>query len=362
MSARGYVGGLVLRLNPQSDVETLTSEGGDSRSTYGYTAYGKNDEDRFTGVDKPKAQTPGQEPYNVYRFNAKRWDQSSQSYDMGFRDYSPGLNRFLTRDSYNGALADLNLGTDPWTSNRYAFAGGNPITGVEIDGHYAIDEYGNRVPTQPSSAAQTQPPPILPGTSDGPGTRKDLDRPYASEGVPWWEKLPGVASKDLGEQSKAVAVAAQFRGLDQASAMLTHWLGHTGDPFEFDVDQMLKEMPKFSKEVQFELGKLKRKGKGSFDSGWKLTDTGNEDPDWYFAVNNFQYRVTGRNGSDGKSQYWLQVYKRYNFGTEEEGRNDVLFPNKDFTLTRVHQPDWAHLHTVGLARDYDATGSGFFSE
>jgi RHS repeat-associated protein len=348
--------------NPHTDVETLTTEGGDTRSTYGYTAYGKNDDDRFTGVDKPEAQNPGKEPYNVYRFNAKRWDQGSESYDMGFRDYSPGLNRFLTRDSYTGALADLNLGVDPWTSNRYAFAGGNPITGVEIDGHYAIDENGEQITTRPPSVSETLPPPILPGTSDGPGTQKDLDRPYASEGVPWWEKIPGVASKDLGEQSKAaaVALAAKLRGFDQASAMLTHWLSNTGDPYELDVNQMLKEMPKFKKEIQFELGKLK--GKGNFDSGWKLTDTGNEDPDWYFAVNNFQYRVTGRTGSDGKSQYWLQVYKRYNFGTEEEGRNDVFFPNKDLTLTRVHQPDWAHLHTVGLARDYDASGSGFFSE
>ncbi|MFC5264964.1 polymorphic toxin-type HINT domain-containing protein [Kribbella qitaiheensis] len=121
--------------NPHSDVETLTTEGGDTRSTYGYTAYGKNDDDRFTGVDKPEAQNPGKEPYNVYRFNAKRWDQSSESYDMGFRDYSPGLNRFLTRDAYSGALGDLNLSTDPWNGNRYAFAGGNPISRVEVDGH-----------------------------------------------------------------------------------------------------------------------------------------------------------------------------------------------------------------------------------
>jgi hypothetical protein len=63
---------------------------------------------------------------------------------MGFRDYSPGLNRFLTRYSYSGALDDLNLGTDPWTSNRYAFAGGNPISGVEIDGHYAIYDDSDR--------------------------------------------------------------------------------------------------------------------------------------------------------------------------------------------------------------------------
>jgi RHS repeat-associated protein len=54
---------------------------------------------------------------------------------MGFRDYDPGLNRFLSRDMFNGALADLNLATDPWTMNRYAFAGGNPISMIELDGH-----------------------------------------------------------------------------------------------------------------------------------------------------------------------------------------------------------------------------------
>ncbi|WSP75557.1 DNA/RNA non-specific endonuclease [Streptomyces sp. NBC_01236] len=36
---------------------------------------------------------------------------------------------------YNGALADMGLGTDPYTGNRYAFTGGNPINRVEIDGH-----------------------------------------------------------------------------------------------------------------------------------------------------------------------------------------------------------------------------------
>ncbi|MEV6867420.1 DNRLRE domain-containing protein [Streptosporangium subroseum] len=122
--------------NPHTDVETLTSEAGDTRATYGYTAYGSNDDTLFTGVDKPDPVDPtAKEEYNPYRFNAKRWDNSTGMYDMGFRDYNPGLNRFLSLDSYNGALADLGLGLDPWTSNRYAFTGGNPITGIEHDGH-----------------------------------------------------------------------------------------------------------------------------------------------------------------------------------------------------------------------------------
>ncbi|MEV4106050.1 DNRLRE domain-containing protein [Nonomuraea sp. NPDC049695] len=122
--------------NPHTDVEQITSDAGDTRATYGYTAYGKNDDKLFTGVDKPDPVDPtSKEEYNPYRFNAKRWDNSTGMYDMGFRDYNPGLNRFLNLDTYNGALDDLSLGLDPWTANRYAFTGGNPINNVEIDGH-----------------------------------------------------------------------------------------------------------------------------------------------------------------------------------------------------------------------------------
>lgn len=46
-----------------------------------------------------------------------------------------GLNRFLARNVYNGALSDLSLATNPWTLNRYAFAAGNPINRSEVDGH-----------------------------------------------------------------------------------------------------------------------------------------------------------------------------------------------------------------------------------
>jgi RHS repeat-associated protein len=125
--------------NAHTDVETLTGSAGATTATYGYTAYGRDDEDQFTGIDKPDAADPAKEPYNPYRFNAKRWDAGSGEYDMGFRDYSPGLNRFLTRDMYNGALADLNLTTSPFTGNRYAFGAGNPVTNVELDGHIPDD-------------------------------------------------------------------------------------------------------------------------------------------------------------------------------------------------------------------------------
>lgn len=124
--------------NGHSDVEVVTDKNGDSKATYGYTAYGSDDVSEFTGIDKPDTPNPATEPYNTYRYNAKRWDAQSGTYDMGFRDYNPGLNRFTTRDMYNGALADMGLGSDPFTGNRYAFTGGNPVNFVEMDGHLAI--------------------------------------------------------------------------------------------------------------------------------------------------------------------------------------------------------------------------------
>ncbi len=64
-----------------------------------------------------------------------RWDSTTTQYDMGFRTYDPGLNQFLSRDMYNGALADTGLSTDPFTGNRYTFGAGNPVSNIELDGH-----------------------------------------------------------------------------------------------------------------------------------------------------------------------------------------------------------------------------------
>ena len=132
------VGTVFYGYNAHTDVETLTDETGGTVATYGYTAYGDADVAESTGIDKADPAVPSTEaaPFNVYRYNSKRWDAATGTYDMGFRDYSPGLNRFTSRDMYNGALADLGLGSDPYTGNRYAFGSGNPISRVENDGHY----------------------------------------------------------------------------------------------------------------------------------------------------------------------------------------------------------------------------------
>jgi RHS repeat-associated protein len=133
--------------NARGDVEAITDASGNTRATYGYTAYGEDDAPMFTGVDKPdpndKFRT--KRPVNVYRFNAQRWDQPSGSYDMGFRDYSPTASRFLTPDFYTSALADFQLGATPDTANRFLFAAGNPVSNFEVDGHFFLWDFIKQV-------------------------------------------------------------------------------------------------------------------------------------------------------------------------------------------------------------------------
>ncbi|SFX83414.1 RHS repeat-associated core domain-containing protein, partial [Thermoactinomyces sp. DSM 45891] len=117
-------------------IEMLTDEKGNIRSTYGYTPYGEDDKDMFTGVDKIDATKPDQDMYNPFRYEGKRWDPNTKSYDLGFRDYRPGEGRFLTSDSYNGAGAHLALMMDTGNYNLYGYAGGNPISNSDPDGHF----------------------------------------------------------------------------------------------------------------------------------------------------------------------------------------------------------------------------------
>ncbi|MEI8411512.1 MULTISPECIES: RHS repeat-associated core domain-containing protein [unclassified Kribbella] len=152
-------------MNPHGDVETLTDATiGQTTSTYRYIAYGQADKTGITGddaiMDDPAADA---DIVNPYRFNSKRFDGATGTYDMGFREYNPGLNRFLSRDMYNGALKDLALGFDPCNANRYVFAGGNPISRIELTGHYAIEEGDDRF------APHETPTITAPGTTGSTG-------------------------------------------------------------------------------------------------------------------------------------------------------------------------------------------------
>lgn len=63
------------------------------------------------------------------------FDQLATNYQYPAREYRPAIQRFLTQDRYEAARGDVNLASEPLTSDRYAFGGGDPVNRVERDGH-----------------------------------------------------------------------------------------------------------------------------------------------------------------------------------------------------------------------------------
>lgn len=118
--------------NNHSDVQALTGPAGPPTATYGYTAYGSPVASMFTGADASNANPgPNVVPYNSYRFNAMQWDPSSGQYNMGFRNYAPGVGSFTTRDMYNDPGSDMSLSD----GSLYGYGDADPIGNIELDGH-----------------------------------------------------------------------------------------------------------------------------------------------------------------------------------------------------------------------------------
>jgi RHS repeat-associated protein len=79
---------------------------------------------------------------NKYRFEGFYYDSGVATYDLLARPYRPDSGQFLVSDRFQDALGDQQLAADPLTQNRYAFAGGNPTSNVEYDGHAVCNDPG----------------------------------------------------------------------------------------------------------------------------------------------------------------------------------------------------------------------------
>jgi len=126
-------------------ISVLLDKSGTATASYGYDAYGDKDK----ALTKETEATTGterddQDPLNAYRYTGKRFDSGSGTLDMGARRFGPDVGRFLQQDQFSGALSDMALSFDPLTQNRYALAGGNPLSFIEWDGHMVMmDGNGN---------------------------------------------------------------------------------------------------------------------------------------------------------------------------------------------------------------------------
>jgi RHS repeat-associated protein len=118
--------------DPGSSVSLLINWAGVQEESYGYNAYGDPNNDLSKKAD---GFSTAPVPTNPVRFQGKRFDSGSGTYDMGARRYSPSTGRWLQQDVYADALDNLGLSQDPLTANRYAFLGANPVNYVELDGH-----------------------------------------------------------------------------------------------------------------------------------------------------------------------------------------------------------------------------------
>jgi RHS repeat-associated protein len=173
-------------------VSALVKQGGNGEvhASYGYGPYGSPD------LDLTKVDDPDDDPLNPYRYSGRRLDPGSDSYDMGARRYAADPGRFLQQDLFMGALSDLGLALDPLTQNRYSFAGGNPISFAEWDGHmFANDSHGGG--TVSGGGVREVPPKNYPSGDfpeagdGGTGALHDSGRrPSQSIGLGWTQRFP----------------------------------------------------------------------------------------------------------------------------------------------------------------------------
>jgi RHS repeat-associated protein len=98
--------------NVHDSVSLLLDPSGNTRASYAYRPYGDQDAS-LSGGDPDK-----NDPFNAYRYAAKRFDSGSQTIDTGARRFATDTARFLQPDQFNGAVANLGLGVDPITQNR----------------------------------------------------------------------------------------------------------------------------------------------------------------------------------------------------------------------------------------------------
>jgi len=105
------------------NVTEITDRHGDVIEQYRYDAFGG----LFTGITAP---------YNTGTYAGKGYDARAGLVDMHARWYAPDTGRFTTADPYRGDLMT------PYTQNRYAYVGNNPINRWDPLGYWEDGDGG----------------------------------------------------------------------------------------------------------------------------------------------------------------------------------------------------------------------------
>ena len=163
----------------------------------------------------------------------------------------------------------------------------------------------------------------------------------------------GNLADDVAEsQLRGVQGYLGVKGWHDAADLLEHYLDASGDPVRIDANRLLKDVPTFQSAVNGTLGDVRALPDGPFQTAWKPTSSpANVNLNWYYALNNFSYRVVGEKHGN-QLTYHVEVQKRYDWGIPSEHRRDL-----DKGPIHFEQAELARLNAVGRAKDFDVHGS-----
>jgi RHS repeat-associated protein len=124
--------------------------GGRVRATFSYDSFGtmqRNDPTRSTAdASAPFVSgTRREQAWSAYAYTGMRRASHSATTHHHARDYNPATRTWLQTDQYMDPWRDVALSLDPTTRDRHAYAGGNPVSFVDVDGHKRCSENCNSI-------------------------------------------------------------------------------------------------------------------------------------------------------------------------------------------------------------------------
>ena len=193
------------------------------------------------------------------------------------------------------------------------------------------------------------------------GIPKDEPQHHDTPAQPYDDEWPN--PEDVALKAAFMGVAVPYfeaKGWPHAAGMFANWLLGTGNTAYVDPARMMADIPSFGQLVAkaVALGAY-----GHFDTGWQNTSTqdasgSTQSLDWWYAMNDFRYRVVGRSVTTGgrtRVHYTVGVLKPYVFGPP---RNPIPIPilSKIVPGAQVDQESIEHLHRAGFARNFIIQG------
>jgi hypothetical protein len=156
--------------------------------------------------------------------------------------------------------------------------------------------------------------------------------------------------------------AFRLTGKPHGADHLEHWLGNSGTTRYVSPAEMRQDIPKFDGIVKKAIADAPIEG--CFDTGWTNTDVQDESGatqsgDWWYALNDFRYRVLGRSvvvDAVQRTHYTIGIKKPYVFGPP---RGPITIP---YTGEEIDQAEIERLHHVGYAQNFVVQGLGHYDE